>query len=142
MVRAFMPSRAVLTALELDIFTAIADGASAAQVAKKIGSDSRATEMLLNVLVGLKLLEKRDETLFNTAASARFFAGGSRYYARGGLIHTAHLWHRWSTLTEAVLAGTSVAPRVRDESWTKPFIAAMDRNAKERAGAVVRSEEH
>jgi (2Fe-2S) ferredoxin/predicted O-methyltransferase YrrM len=139
MVRAFMPSRAVLTALELDIFTAIADGASAAQVAKKIGSDSRATEMLLNVLVGLKLLEKRDETLFNTAASARFFAEGSRDNARGGLIHTAHLWHRWSTLTEAVLAGTSVAPRVRDDSWTKPFIAAMDRNAKERAGAVVKA---
>ena len=36
MVRAFMPSRALLTALELDIFTAIADGASAEQVAKKI----------------------------------------------------------------------------------------------------------
>ena len=139
MVRAFMPSRAVLTALELDIFTAIADGASAEQVAKKIGSDPRATEMLLNVLVSLKLLEKRDETFFNTPASARFFAEGSRDNARGGLIHTAHLWHRWSTLTECVRAGTSVQPRLRDDNWTKPFIAAMDRNAKERAGAVVKA---
>ena len=139
MVRAFMPSRAVLTALELDIFTAVAEGASAVQVAKNIGADARATEMLLNVLVSLKLLEKRDETFVDTPASARFFAEGSRDNARDGLIHTAHLWQRWSTLTECVLAGTSVQPRVRDDSWTKPFIAAMDRNAKERAGAVVKA---
>jgi (2Fe-2S) ferredoxin/predicted O-methyltransferase YrrM len=139
MVRAFMPSRAVLTALELDIFTAIADGASAEQLVKKIGTDARATEMLLNVLVSLKLLEKRDETFFNTPASARFFTEGSRDNARGGLLHTANLWHRWSTLTEAVRAGTSVAPRVRDDNWVTAFIAAMDRNAKERASAVVKA---
>ena len=95
--------------------------------------------MLLNVLVSLKLLEKREETYFNTTASARFFAEGSRDNARAGLLHTANLWHRWSTLTEAVRAGTSVAPRVRDDNWARTFIAAMDRNAKERAGAVVKA---
>jgi (2Fe-2S) ferredoxin/predicted O-methyltransferase YrrM len=139
MVRAFMPSRALLTALELDIFTAIAEGASAEQVARKTGADSRATEMLLNVLVSLKLLEKRDETFVNTPASARFFTEGSRDNARGGLLHTAHLWHRWSTLTDAVRPGTTVAPRVRDDNWVTSFIAAMDRNAGERAGAVVKA---
>ena len=139
MVRGFMPSRAVLTALELDIFTAIADGASVEPIARKIGADPRATEMLLNSLVSLRLIEKRDGKFFNTPVSARFFAEGSLDNARGGLIHTAHLWHRWSTLTECVLAGTSVQPRVRDGSWTKPFIAAMDRSAKERAGAVVKA---
>src|SRR5665213_500328 len=36
MVRSFMPSRAVLTALELDVFTAVASGASAEHVAQKI----------------------------------------------------------------------------------------------------------
>ncbi len=139
MVRAFMPSRAVLTALELDIFSAVADGASAAQVAKKIAADVRSTEMLLNVLVSLKLLEKREETFSNTTASARFFAEGSRDSARAGLLHTATLWHRWSALTEAVRTGTSVAPRLRDDNWAKTFIAAMDRNAKDRAGAVVKA---
>ena len=139
LIRAFMPSRAVLTALELDVFTAVADGASAEHVAEKIGTDPRATEMLLNALVSLKLLEKREETFFNTPASARFFPEGSHDNARGGLLHTANLWHRWSTLTECVRTGTSVAPRVRDENWAKTFIAAMDRNAKERAGAVVKA---
>ncbi len=139
MARSFMPARALLTALELDVFTAVADGASAERVARKIDADPRATEMLLNALVSLKLLEKRDETFFNTAASARFFAQGSRDNARGGLLHTANLWHRWSTLTECVRAGTSVAPGIRGYNWAKTFIAAMDRNARERAGPVVKA---
>ncbi len=138
MIRAFMPSRAVLTALELDAFTAVGGGASPAQVAQKIHADSRATEMLLNALASLKLLDKKDGAFFNTAASARFFSEGSRDNARPGLMHTAHIWHRWSQLTECVRTGTPVA-RSRDESWVTAFIAAMDRNARDRAGAVVKA---
>jgi hypothetical protein len=40
--------------------------------------------MLLNALVSLNLLDKRDETFFNTSRSARFFSEGSRENARGG----------------------------------------------------------
>jgi predicted O-methyltransferase YrrM len=95
--------------------------------------------MLLNALVSLKLLEKKEETFFNTPASARFFSEGSRETARPGLMHTAHLWHRWSQLTECVREGTSVAAGSRDGNWVRAFIAAMDRNARERAGAVVKA---
>lgn len=138
-IRAFMSSRAVLTALELDIFTAVASGASAAEVAQKVHADPRATEMLLNALVSLKLLDKKGDIFLNTVASARFLAEGSRDNARGGLLHTAHLWHRWSTLTECVRAGTSVGThRTSEDDWVKDFIAAMDRNARERASAVVK----
>jgi (2Fe-2S) ferredoxin/predicted O-methyltransferase YrrM len=139
MIRAFMPSRAVLTALELDLFTAVGHGASAEQVTQKIHADLRATEMLLNVLASLKLLDKREDAFFNTPASARFFTEDSPDNARNALLHTAHLWHRWSTLTDCVRAGTSVAARGRDDDWVAAFIAAMDRNAKERAGAVVKA---
>jgi (2Fe-2S) ferredoxin/predicted O-methyltransferase YrrM len=137
--RSFMPARVLLTALELDLFTAVGDGASATTIAQKVGTAPRATEMLLNALVGLKLLEKRDGTFCNSSASARFFAEGSRDNARPGLLHTANLWKRWSTLTEAVREGTAVAPRVRDDQWVTSFIAAMDRNAKDRAGAIVKA---
>jgi predicted O-methyltransferase YrrM len=139
MIRAFMPSRTVLTGLELDIFTALADGASAEDVARKIHTDPRATEMLLNALVSLKLLEKADGTFRNTPVSARFFSEGSRDNARPGLIHTAHIWHRWSKLTDCVRVGTSVPAESEEENWVEAFIAAMDRNAKERAGAVVKA---
>jgi (2Fe-2S) ferredoxin/SAM-dependent methyltransferase len=139
MIRAFMPSRTVLTALELDVFSAVGGGAAAEQVAQRIHADLRATEMLLNALASLKLLDKRDGTFFNSCTSARFFREGSRDNARGALMHTAHLWHRWSTLTECVRVGTSVESRMRDASWVRAFITAMDRNARERAGAVIKA---
>lgn len=141
MIRAYMPSRAVLTALELDLFTAVAGGASADQVAQKIHADSRATEMLLNALVSLKLLDKKDGTFINTSVSARYFTQDSPDNARNGLIHVANIWHRWSNLTDCVRAGTSVGTREREDNWVGAFIAAMDRNAKERAGAVLKAVE-
>jgi len=139
MVRAYMPSRAVLTALELDLFTAVGTGATPAQVADKVHADPRATEMLLNALVSLKLLDKKDGTFSNSPVSARFLTESSRDNARDGLLHIANLWHRWSTLTECVRAGTSVSARGSQDNWVKPFIAAMDRNARERSGAVVKA---
>jgi SAM-dependent methyltransferase len=137
LMRGFMPSRAVLTALELDIFSAIGQGATAAEVAQKIAADPRATEMLLNVLVSLRLLEKSAAQYRNSVTSARFFTSSSRDNARPGLMHMVHMWHRWSTLTDCVHAGASV-DRERNSDQVRDFIAAMDRNAKERAAAVVK----
>jgi len=139
MIRAYMPSRTVLTALELDVFTAIAGGASAEHVAGKIHADPRATEMLLNALVSLRLLEKTDGTFLNSAASARFFCEGSHDNARPGLLHTAHIWHRWSRLTESVRTGAPAQGEDGEDNLVPAFIAAMDRNAKERASAVVKA---
>ena len=136
--RGFMSSRVVLTALELDLFTAVNGGSGAEEVAAKIHGDPRATEVLLNALVALKLLNKQNGTFHNTPLTARFFAGGSPDNARPGLLHTANLWRRWSTLTECVRTGTA-GPRDRDGEFVQAFIAAMDRNARERAQAVVQA---
>ncbi|MBZ5515849.1 MAG: methyltransferase domain-containing protein [Acidobacteriia bacterium] len=138
--RAFQESRVILTALELDLFTAVGEGATAAQVAGQIGTNPRATEMLMNALTALGLLRKQDGAFRNAPVSARYFAEGSQDNARLAMMHTAHLWRRWSTLTECVRAGTSVTHQEaaqRGEDWTQAFIAAMHRNASERAPLVV-----
>lgn len=138
MIRGFMPSRAVLTALELDVFTAVGKGGTAQQVAGKIQAAVRATEMLLNALVSLNLLEKRDGVYSNTAVSARFLAEGTPDTARAAQLHIANVWKRWSTLTEAVKAGSSVVQR-NEDGWVKTFIAAMDHTARGRARAVAQA---
>jgi len=140
LIRGFMPSRAVLTALELDLFTAVGKGGTAQQIAAKIQAAARATESLLNALVSLKLLEKRDGVYSNTPLSTRFFVEGTADSARAAQLHIANLWKRWSTLTDAVRAGTGVAPR-GENGWVTPFIAAMDHNARGRARAVVQAVE-
>lgn len=137
-IRAFQESRAILTALELDAFTAVGGGATAEQAAKHMGTDLRATEMLLNALAGIGLLIKQDGAFRNGSVAARHLAADSPAPARPALLHTAHLWVTWSHLTEAVRTGTN-APPGGDGQWTEAFIAAMHRNASERAGAVVRA---
>jgi (2Fe-2S) ferredoxin/predicted O-methyltransferase YrrM len=147
MIRGYMPSRCILTALELDIFTSVGDGASADQVGTKVQANARAVGMLLNALVALGLLTRSgDGDLYkNTAESARFFVQGSTDNHRNGLLHVANIWHRWSTLTDAVRLGTHVPAdhnRIDRDStpeWTRDFIAAMQRNAKDRALLVVKA---
>jgi (2Fe-2S) ferredoxin/ubiquinone/menaquinone biosynthesis C-methylase UbiE len=138
-IRGFMSSRAILTAIELDLFTAVGGGASAAQVAGRIKTDARSTELLMNALVALQLLQKSGDGFQNTPLSRRFFTAGSPDNARPAQMHTVNLWKRWSTLTEAVRAGTRVADRGANEEWTGAFIAAMDHNARGRAEGVVKA---
>ncbi|MGD1214381.1 MAG: methyltransferase [Terriglobales bacterium] len=140
MIRGYMPSRCILTALELDIFTAVGDGANAEQIGTKINANARAVGMLLNALVALGLLSKSGDDYKNTPESARFFVQGSKDNHRNGLLHTANIWHRWSTMTDAVRSGTRV-PTDRDDTpaWTRNFIAAMQRHAKDRAPLVVKA---
>ncbi len=141
-IKSFWESRALLTAIELDIFNAVGNGGTALQIAEKLGTDSRATEMLLNVLVGMEVLKKGGEMFVNTATSSRFFREGSPDNMRMSLMHSVNLWDSWSTLTECVRQGTSVrraAGVAHDELQTKAFIAAMHRNARERASVVIRA---
>jgi 3-hydroxy-5-methyl-1-naphthoate 3-O-methyltransferase len=153
MIRGYMPSRCLLTALELDIFTAVGDGANAEQIGARIDANARAAGMLLNALVALGLLSKSGDDYKNTPESARFFVQGSKDNHRNGLLHTANIWHSWSTLTDAVQSGTRVpmdgvadhkADHKKDNrddaaAWTRNFIAAMQRIAKDRAALVVKT---
>jgi (2Fe-2S) ferredoxin/precorrin-6B methylase 2 len=140
--RGFMESRTLLTALELDVYTAVGGGATAAEVAQKISTHTRATEMLLNALVAMGMLGKQQGVYRDSSVAARYFAHGSADNARPGLMHLANLWHTWSKLTDCVRAGTAVGHQEmadRGDDWTEPFIAAMHRNAAERAPLVVKA---
>ncbi len=140
MIRGYMPSRCILTALELDIFTAVGDGGNAEQIGRKINANARGVGMLLNALVALGLLSKSGDHYKNTPESARFFVQGSKDNHRNGLLHIANMWRRWSTLTGAVRTGTRI-PIDGDDTpeWTRNFIAGMQRSAKDRAPLVVKA---
>ena len=128
-VYAFRNARVLLTAYELGVFTAIGDTPqTAAGVAALIKTDERATDRLMDALCGLGLLRKKSGKFSNTPLSARFLVEGKPGYM-AGLMHSVHLWRSWSTLTDAVRAGTTVVQREalneRQVNWLDAFIAAM-----------------
>ena len=140
MIRGYQESRILLTAVELDVFSAVADGATAAAVAKRCGTERRATELLLNALVALGIVQLQGECYRNAPVAARFLASDSPDDARTALRHNLSLWMTWSSLTEAVREGhvrLRAEMRERDDDWTAPFIAAMHRGAAARAPSVV-----
>ena len=133
--RAFQESRVLLSALELDVFAALGEGASAATLSVQLGTDARATEMLLNALVAVGALLKRDG-VFHCTDESKALAPG-----RAGLLHMVHLWDTWSTLTECVRSGKATAtrgPESFSEERTRTFIAAMHARAQDDAQETAR----
>lgn len=137
--RAFQESRILLTAIELDLFTAVGKGARAGEVAARVGADSRATETLMNALVALGALTKSGGVFQNTSVMAEHFVAGAPCDSRLAHMHVVHMWDSWSRLTECVRRGTAaenVEIEPRGEEWIKAFIAAMQLFAQDHAGAV------
>ena len=137
MVNGWREGRIVLTAVELDLFSAVGDGATAAEVASRLAADPRGTACLLHALAALGLLEKRDGAFHNGPVAARFLCAGAPDDGRGALLHGAALWHRWSALTECVRSGRPADRGPRDPADTAAFIAAMHANSTQRAPALI-----
>ena len=138
----YQESRVLLTAVELDIFTAVGPGAKGVQVSEKLGTNPRATDTLLNALVALGALTKKDGVFFNTPDTARYLVAGSPDNAQPALMHTVDMFAAWATLTDCVRAGTAVRPpgvEQQEQRWTESFIAAMHRGAERTAAQVVRA---
>ncbi len=95
-IQGYRASRVILTAIELDIFSHLKSGSTAIDIAEKLKFDLRATEILLNALTALQLLEKRNNIFFTTSISSRYFVEGARDDSRMSQMHTVNLWERWS----------------------------------------------
>jgi SAM-dependent methyltransferase len=129
LVNAFRSSRIILSSVELGIYKALSGAELPSEaVSANLGTDSRATDRFMNALAAMGLLRKKEGRFSNTGFSEKFLVRGKPSFM-GQLDHSIHLWGTWSTLTEAVFAGRSVAVTEpigeRDEEWLEGFIAAM-----------------
>jgi precorrin-6B methylase 2 len=137
--RAFMESRVLLTAVELDVFTPLAGRAMTADdLAAVLGTDRRATTVLLDALAALALLDKHEGAYRCPPEVAALLSEGSERSVAPMLRHSVALWRRWSALTDVVRTGRPAdrpegAQRERDR---EAFIAAMHAVAAPMAAAV------
>jgi len=137
----FRPIRIVLSAFELDVFSAIEEKTmTSAEIAKRAKANARGMDRLLNALCALGLLTKRKGKFANTPLSKKYLVSGRPDFL-AGLGHSADMWNSWSTLTQAVIHGKTVikkGPLKRAGSRLSGFIAAMDQRASGQAKETIK----
>ena len=134
-------ARLTQTALELAIFDALESSAATAEaVANRLKLEPMATELLLNSLASLGLLNKRAECFSLTAAAAKYLLKSSPQYLGAMIRFESSLWSCWEKLPEAIRSGQPVRPPNMyqdDPTETEIFIKAMDSLVKARGDAEV-----
>ena len=140
MASGFQEARVLITACELDIFSAIArDSVSAAVIARKAGLSVRPLERLLNALVAMKILVKRKGVFGNSAASLRHLTADAPEPLGDIMRHRGRMWKSWSRLTTVVRTGRAQR-RAQSPAETKNFIKGMSNvaalSATEAAGIL------
>ena len=119
---------------------AVAEPATAAEVATARATDQRATRLLLDALVGLGILELADER-YAIVPTLRAALQEGPQSILPMLRHRSDLWKAWSKLSEVVRTGVpALDPYERDErpdGQVQRFIAAMDVAARKSAPGTV-----
>ena len=104
---AFMKSQVLLVANYYDLFTRLGEHClTPDDMAQVLGTDRRATRMLLDALVGLEYLEKQKGSYKNSDVSKRLLVRGSDFYQGDSLRHRYRQWFSWSALREVMKTGS------------------------------------
>jgi SAM-dependent methyltransferase len=129
-INAYQRTAALKAALELGLFTALGDGATAADLAGRLGAAERGTRLLSDFLTVIGFLTKRGDLYQPTPSTAHFLDRNSPGYIGGTMEFLAcpDLARNFEVLTETVRNGT-VAPSHNTVSegnpvWV-PFARAM-----------------
>jgi SAM-dependent methyltransferase len=115
-----MLARTVMAATRLDVFESLAAGPlTAEEVAQRCGTHPRATEKLLNALVGVGCLRVRGRR-YSLRRSARSWVlkDGKNSFRDQNLLHYLE-WHWWEHCEEYVRSGTPlrVHQTMTEEEW-------------------------
>ena len=104
----FWGSKALLSAVELGVFSELADGAAldGEALRERLGLHERSATDFFDALVALGMLERDDGRYSNTAATELFLDAAKPSYVGGMLeMANARLYGFWGSLTEGLRTG-------------------------------------
>ena len=101
MVRAYREAGALMAAVELGVFTRIAEGADTeAALVRALGLAPLNAERIVVACIALGLVERDGDRLRNAPDVARFLVEGERGYAGAWMLFTKPDWNEWGRLAE------------------------------------------
>ncbi|MBI3770651.1 MAG: methyltransferase domain-containing protein [Deltaproteobacteria bacterium] len=137
----YVESRILHAAVTLELFDALdASGRTAEEITVALGTNLRATTLLLNALVAMRLVRKRGEHFLETDASRAFLTAASPTSYTAMVRFDAALWPVWERLAETVRSGEPArAPDMfqRTPEETALFVDAMASLVQARGDARV-----
>ncbi len=99
--KAFWESAALMSAIELGAFTAVANGhATAEAAARAMDIETVNVERLFTVLVAMGLMRRSGESFENAPDVERFLVEGKPTYAGPWVLFSKPRWQEWGRLTE------------------------------------------
>src|SRR5512136_1360798 len=108
---AFIRSRVLSTAVDLEIFTFISNGKKTlSELSQVTNANGRALEILLNTLCAMEYLQKKDKRYELTPLSRFFLVKGKKMYYGDYVKHADLSWDSWFRLTEVVRTGKPSLP--------------------------------
>lgn len=122
----FVPSVAVATAVDLDLFSQIHKGHhTPAQLAEVCQISERGVRPLLHTLSALALVEEKEGEFRLTPDTEMFLVKSSPAYLGGMLTHQLHHMAQWAHFGEAVKKGTSPLSPVEGDEDKGEFFASF-----------------
>ena len=102
----YAEARILHAAVTLKVFDVLdSSGRSAGEIAALRGTNPRATELLLNALVAMRLVHKRGEQFLETETSRAFLTEASPTSYAPMIRFDASLWSLWDRLADTVRSG-------------------------------------
>jgi precorrin-6B methylase 2 len=108
----YWETKILLTAVKLDVFSAIGERPKAVQdIAGRIQADEPTLTLLLNALVAMKLLTKEGDLYGNSSTSLKHLIRHSaQYIGHLLLLHDAE-WNNWGNLEKTIRTGRRMVDR-------------------------------
>jgi hypothetical protein len=129
----FWGSKALLSAVELGVFSELAGGRAldVDELRERLGLHARSAGDFLDALVALGMLEREDGRYANTPATELFLDRAKPSYM-GGLLEMANarLYGFWGSLTEALRTGEPQNEAKRGENFFEELYIDPDRLAQ------------
>ncbi|MBV6340937.1 methyltransferase [Candidatus Magnetobacterium casense] len=102
---AYRKSRVLFTATNLRVFDRLTEPTTAQEAARCLGTDERATTILLDALVSMALVTKDETRYVNSPLANQCLVSGSPLSQVDIISHNDNLWSNWSGLDDIVRTG-------------------------------------
>lgn len=128
--------RVLAASLKLNVFDVVQDVHGLKEITHELKLEIDPLERLLNALVAMELLEKKEDSYFNNPISAKFLVKTSKAYYGDFILMNEGMDDSWKELDDVIRTNSPVDGNNRERLAREVFTRGMHSNAQAPANAL------